>query len=52
MALSFEGVPAGVKGGCLNAVIGAAVGVCDSCVGSAAGDGAFVEVAFCKVFAR
>ena len=51
MALSFEGVPAGIKGGCLDAAIGTAAGVWDFCAGTADGY-VIVEAAFCRVFAR
>ena len=50
LASSFRGVPAGVKGGYLDAAIGTDAGAFDSCMGSAAGDGVFVKAAFCKVF--
>ena len=51
MALSFEGVFADAEGDCLDAAIGAAVGVSDSCIGTAGGC-VLIEVAFCRVFAR
>ena len=39
LPLSGKEVPAGIKGGCLVAAIGVAVGACVICTESAAGDG-------------
>ena len=52
LALLSKGVPAGGKGDCLDAAVGADVGACDFCVSSDVGGDTFIKVAFCKVFAR